>query len=212
MTGVRGARLRTLTSVVTAFALLTGCSRPEQRGKGAVEAADDDDDVPAKKKKKKAKVDEDESAKGDEVVPELTADDKTFVDKRNGWGWSDRCWSSLGKNKLGNAIAECEEGLKIAPPNGDAKPALLYNRGLIEERLGHQAAARSYFEKSLDLRPANDPGRKEVEQALKRVGGVPKPASAKKSKSKEQACIDMCPSGGMGHCFCVCMGTCNDDP
>lgn len=99
----------------------------------------------------------------------LPEQDRGFADSRNGWGWSDRCWKNLGANQLANAKAECLEGLKLAPDGATgARPSLLYNLGLIEERSGNSAGARDLFTQSLTLRP-----NAEVSAALSRVGGTP---------------------------------------
>lgn len=60
---------------------------------------------------------------------ELPPDDRGFVDTRQGWGWSDRCWKSLGAGSLGQARAECTAGLKLAQAPNGARPSLLYNLG-----------------------------------------------------------------------------------
>ena len=194
-----------------AFAMFTtalvaaGCGRPTSKESGSKEEPAANEEPPAKKTTSKPKAEEG-------ISPELTEEDESFVDKRKGWGWSDRCWKSLGKNKLANALAECEEGLKIAPegPLG-ARPSLLYNRGLIEERLRHAARAKDFFERSLDLRPVDDAGRKEVAQALVRVGGTPKPAPKPDpkvaAKEKEAKCLEQC-GEPMSRCYCLCTGEC----
>jgi len=110
----------------------------------------------------------------DASTPELAPEDVGFLDARGGWGWSDRCWKSLEQGRLGHAKAQCNEGLKVAPDRGgpdSAKPSLLYNLGLIEERSGDLIAARRLMEQSVTLRP-ND----EVSAALRRVGGTSLPA------------------------------------
>lgn len=103
---------------------------------------------------------------------DLPPEDGGFVDVRGGWGWSDRCWSSLEAGRLAAARARCSAGLGIAPagsgPDGrGARPSLLYNLGLVEERSGNLIAARRRIAESLALRPHD-----EVEAALRRVGGV----------------------------------------
>lgn len=111
----------------------------------------------------------------DATRPELAPGDRGFVDTRDGWGWSDRCWASLGEGRLGHARAQCEQGLTVAPdpgPPDGARPSLLYNLGLVAERSGDLIEARRRFERSLALR-TND----EVVEALRRVGGVWPPAA-----------------------------------
>ncbi len=138
----------------------------------------------------------------------LAPEDGGFVDPRNGWGWSDRCWQHLGQNLLGYAKAECEAGMKITAQDSAAnspRPSLLYNLGLIQERSGSPTAAKALYEQSLDLR-ANP----EVESALRRVGGTPKPKAAE--KTPEQRCREMCPGEQpeLTRCYCVCVGQCTD--
>lgn len=102
---------------------------------------------------------------------QLAPEDAGFVDATRGWGWSDRCWASLHENRLGYAKAQCAEGLALARADGSptsARPSLLYNLGLIEERSGNLPGARALFEQSLGLRP-----NAEVAAALRRVGGSP---------------------------------------
>jgi hypothetical protein len=108
-------------------------------------------------------------------ISALPAEDRGFVDARNGWGWSDRCWKNLGANQLANAKAECMEGLKLAPEGASgARPSLLYNLGLIAERSGDVVGARALFVQSVELRP-----NAEVAAALTRVGGaVPRSTSS----------------------------------
>src|SRR5690606_12312682 len=107
----------------------------------------------------------------DASKPELAPEDAGFVDTKEGWGWSDRCWKSLHDGKLGFAKAQCAEGLKFAKSDGSkssARPSLIYNLGLIEEKTGNKDEARRLFEQSLGLRFHPD-----VATALRRVGGTP---------------------------------------
>ncbi len=137
--------------------------------------------------------------------PELAPDDAGFTDTKNGWGWSDRCWKSLQAGLLGYAKAQCQRGLDVAPnpgPPKGARPSLLYNMGLIEERGGNKALAKSLFEQSLALRPHPD-----VEAALRRVGGEPPKPQTREEKAA--SCARACPGGAGGHCYCACMGECD---
>ena len=122
----------------------------------------------------------------------LPPEDVGFVDKRDGWDWSDRCWKSLGANRLAAARAECAKGLELAHEGKPARPSLLYNSGLVEERSGNTAGAKAFFEQSLALRP-----NAEVAAALGRVGGTPpaapKAAGVKKSiKCGNTTCDKVC--------------------
>jgi len=121
------------------------------------------------------------------LAPVLPEHDRTFSDTRSGWGWSDRCWRSLGKNQLAGAKAECLEGLRIAPQGAiGARPSLLYNLGLLEERSGNGAGAQELYAQSLALRP-----NAEVDAALSRVGGVRhtrSPSRPKNSTNEPSQC------------------------
>jgi hypothetical protein len=109
--------------------------------------------------------------------PVLALDDASFSDTRHGLGWSDRCWKELHDRKFGWALAACNKGLDLPDLDPKAKGALVYNKGLAFEGAGDRSTAKSLFEQSLALRPANDPGRAEVAAALARVGGTPSPGA-----------------------------------
>jgi hypothetical protein len=136
-------------------------------------------------------------ATGSTVAAELPAEDRGYTDPKQGWGWSDRCWKSLQAGKLAAAKAECNEGLKVAAATGGPKPSLLYNLGLIEEKSGNSAGAKSFFEQSLALRP-----NAEVSAALVRVGGTP-PATAKAGAVKKSI------KCGSNTCDKICCGFSN---
>lgn len=113
-------------------------------------------------------------------APTLPEADRAYVDKRDGWGWSDKCWKSLEQGLLGYAMAQCTRGLEVAPERAGAKgarPSLLYNLGLIAERAGRKAEAARHLEASLALRE-----HPEVRAALTRVrGGSARPSVASAS-------------------------------
>jgi hypothetical protein len=143
-------------------------------------------------------------------TPVLAPEDAAFVDTRRGWGWSDRCWKNLHAGLLGFARAECEQGLQLPNLDRGAKAALLYNQGLVHERGGDLASARVYFEKSLTLRGVTDAGRKEVTEALVRVGGKPQPTSfpcgGARCGTESQICCDD------GHHSPLCIQAENEPP
>jgi hypothetical protein len=107
----------------------------------------------------------------DPKAPVLSPDDAHFVDGRKGWGWGDRCFNEIKQGKLGWARAACDRALALPDVDPKARPALLYNEGLIAKRAGEEAMARDYFGQSLTLRPASDPGRPEVQREYESVGG-----------------------------------------
>ena len=92
-------------------------------------------------------------SRGKITAVELAPEDVAFVDTRGGAGWGDRCWKHLQANHLGWAKAACDKATDMAPATPQPKASLLYNEGLIEKRLGHVDAARTYFEQSVALRP-----------------------------------------------------------
>jgi len=107
----------------------------------------------------------------DPKAPVLAPGDVGFADPRKGFGWGDRCFREIKEGKLGWARAACDRALALPEVDPKAKPALLFNEGLIAEKSGEEAAARGYFTQSLALRPPNDPGRAAVEKELVSVGG-----------------------------------------
>jgi hypothetical protein len=103
--------------------------------------------------------------------PVLAPDDANFTDTRRGWGWSDRAWQEVHAGKYGWAVAACQKALALPDLDQKAKGALLYNDGLAYEGGHDKLDAKGLFQESLAARPANDPGRAEVQAALARVGG-----------------------------------------
>jgi hypothetical protein len=104
--------------------------------------------------------------------PSLAPDDANFADARRGWGWSDRCFNEINQAKWGWARAACDRGLALPSIDPNARPALLYNEGLISKVAGDLAGARAYFQESLTLREPTDPGRAVVARELESVGGA----------------------------------------
>jgi uncharacterized protein YecT (DUF1311 family) len=96
--------------------------------------------------------------------PHLAPADVGFNDARYGWGWGDRCVAHLKAGKVGWALAACDQGLALTNLDPKARPALLYNRGLIAKKAGDTAAAKAFFEQSIKLRPEGDPGKAIVER------------------------------------------------
>jgi hypothetical protein len=84
---------------------------------------------------------------------DLAPDDAAFVDTRGGRGWADRCWMHIRSGQLGWAKAECDKAMDMTPASPMPLASLLYNEGLIEQKLGNKEAARSYYQRSLALRP-----------------------------------------------------------
>lgn len=146
------------------------------------------------------------SDRATEVQPPVSgipAQDRGFVDQRQGWGWSDRCWKNLHAGNLATAKTECTKGLEIAPATGGPRPSLLYNLGLIAEKAGDMPGARKYFEQSLALRP-----HAEVRAALIRVGGSP-PANAQNNSVKRSI---PCGNVKCDNVCCATSGECAVDP
>lgn len=86
-------------------------------------------------------------------IVELAPDDRGFVDARGGWGWGDRCWRHIKSGQLGWAKAECDKGMEMNPASPQPLASLLYNEGVIEQKLGSKESARNYYQRSLALRP-----------------------------------------------------------
>ena len=84
--------------------------------------------------------------------PILSPQDASFTDGRHGWGWSDRCLNEAHAAKYGWAMAACQKGLDLPDLDGTAKPALIYNQGVIAEGAGDKAGARAFYGRSLALR------------------------------------------------------------
>jgi tetratricopeptide (TPR) repeat protein len=90
------------------------------------------------------------------TAAELPPEDLGFVDTRGGQGWGDRCWTHLKSGQLGWAKAECDRAMAMNPASPQPLASLLYNEGLLEQKLGHTDAARGYFQRSVALRPNPD--------------------------------------------------------
>jgi hypothetical protein len=105
--------------------------------------------------------------------PILSPEDASFTDRRHGWGWSDRCLNESHAGKYGWAMAACQKGLDLPDLDGQAKPALIYNEGVVAEAVGDKAGARVFYGRALALRPPDDPYHETVMQAVSRVGGNP---------------------------------------
>ncbi|MCC6644092.1 MAG: serine/threonine protein kinase [Polyangiaceae bacterium] len=92
----------------------------------------------------------------------LAKEDEGLRDTRQGWDWSDRCFTHLKADRLANAQAACERGLEIAPfdpPDARrawARPSLYYNLGLIAMKRGELATARRQLAMSLSRRPNDE--------------------------------------------------------
>ena len=109
--------------------------------------------------------------------PVLSPDDTSFKDDRHGFGWGDRCFNEIKAGKLGWAKAACDKGLGLTDVDPGARPPLLYNIGVIARKAGDNDAAKGYFVKSLNLRPAGEAGRPIVEKDLRDLGGTVPPVS-----------------------------------
>ena len=95
----------------------------------------------------------DASNDGTDVTrPVLAPADASFVDKRGGWGWGDRCWLNIKAEKWGWARAECERAMTLNPKSPQPMASLLYNRGLIAIHAGDTQTAKQLLEQSLQLR------------------------------------------------------------
>lgn len=81
----------------------------------------------------------------------LAYEDWFFWDRRQGWGWSDRCWAYLHGGRLDDAHAACRRGLEIAPANSQARRALNYNLGLVAEKRGDARQAALWTSRALTI-------------------------------------------------------------
>jgi hypothetical protein len=84
--------------------------------------------------------------------PVLPADEEGFVDSRDGWNWSNKCYVHIQAGKWGWAKAECDRGIAMAPADHVTHAMLLYNEGLVAQAAGDRAEARTDFLQSLALR------------------------------------------------------------
>ncbi len=104
-----------------------------------------------------------------EAAPvELGPEDVGFVDTRGGAGWGDCCFGHLKSGDLGWAKAECDQAMKLNPVSPQPRASILYNEGLVEQKLGHADSARRFFRQSLALRPNGA-----VQAALDSLDAVP---------------------------------------
>jgi tetratricopeptide (TPR) repeat protein len=92
----------------------------------------------------------------------LAPEDRDFVDKRGGWGWSDRCFLHMKARRLPSARAACDKAREMNPASPQPRASILYNFGMVEELRGNKEAARSYYTQSLAVRPSDS-----VQDALK---------------------------------------------
>jgi hypothetical protein len=109
------------------------------------------------------------------VVAQLAPADAAFVDARRGFSWGDRCSAHYHAGELPSARAACERGLALPDLDPGARPALLYNEGLIAAKAGDVDGARAAYVRSLAARPEGEEGRAIVEKALVALGGSPPP-------------------------------------
>ena len=84
--------------------------------------------------------------------PVMPDSDTGFMDPRGGWGWGDKCWTSLRAGKWGWAKAECDRGMAMNPASPQPRASLLYNEGLVAKSAGKIDEARQDFASSLALR------------------------------------------------------------
>jgi tetratricopeptide (TPR) repeat protein len=104
------------------------------------------------------------SASADLPFAVLAPEDRDFVDKRGGWGWSDRCFLHMKARRLPSARAACDKALEMNPASPQPRASILYNFGMVEELRGNKEAARSYYTQSLAVRPSDS-----VQDALKEL-------------------------------------------
>ncbi len=95
--------------------------------------------------------------------------DRDFIDPRRGWGWSDLCFHHFSAFEASWALGACEAGLKLADLDPNARAALVFNEGLVAEQMGAGATAVDRFKESLRMRAPNDPGRRQVVEAIRRI-------------------------------------------
>jgi hypothetical protein len=99
----------------------------------------------------------------------LAEADRDFVDPRRGWGWSDLCFRHLKAFEASWALGACAAGLKLADADPNARAALVFNEGLVAEQVGAGATAIARFRESLRMRAPNDPSRRQVAEAIRRI-------------------------------------------
>jgi hypothetical protein len=87
-----------------------------------------------------------------EKQSELAAEDQSFVDDRQGFGWGDRCYKHYKAGTLKFARAACQKGLD-AQPEPKVRGAILYNLALVDEQAGDKKAACEWLRQSLAFRP-----------------------------------------------------------
>jgi uncharacterized membrane protein YccF (DUF307 family) len=99
----------------------------------------------------------------------LAPEDIGFVDTHQGNDWGNRCFIHIKNGHLDWAQAACERGLNSSP-GAWTKGAILYNLGMIAEKLGTPTLAADYYRQSLEVRPSGA-GVSTVREALTRVSG-----------------------------------------
>jgi hypothetical protein len=87
-----------------------------------------------------------------EKPSELAAEDQSFVDERQGFGWGDRCYKHFKAGTLKFARAACQKGLELGP-EPKVRGAILYNLALVDEQAGDKKAACEWLRQSLAVRP-----------------------------------------------------------
>lgn len=88
--------------------------------------------------------------------------DHDLVDTHGGRDFGARCTEHLRAGELDAAVRACERGLAIATEDR-VRGALLFNLGRCAELRGAQSEARSFYERSLAVRPDNAVTREHLE-------------------------------------------------
>ncbi|MBI5533341.1 MAG: hypothetical protein HY898_11530 [Deltaproteobacteria bacterium] len=95
---------------------------------------------------------------------ELSPDDKTFVDDKNGYGWSTRCFNHFRAGAYAYARAACQKALE-SNPDDKTKGMALFNWALVEDANGDPITACQKISQSLAVR--DHPGVRKKAEELK---------------------------------------------
>lgn len=98
------------------------------------------------------------------IGPELAPEDRDTVGPHGPAWWGNRCFTHLRAQEYAFAETACGRALTMEM-TANTRGAVLYNQGLIAERLGNLVIAADRFRQSLAVRPGNPT----TSQALARV-------------------------------------------
>jgi tetratricopeptide (TPR) repeat protein len=103
-----------------------------------------------------------------EKPSELAPDDQSFVDDKNGYGWSVRCYNHYRAGALPYARAACQKALE-ANPNAETRGMALYNYALVENASGDPVGACKLLSQALNARDSATARKKTEELACKEL-------------------------------------------